>query len=618
MVEPVKYVGSDSSLEMGTLAAGGSQAVSGYVTTANDIGLTLPINPSDGIRLTYGGAQITLIPQGGTQGVTAQLAEGGVNYPDFFGKGMSLRYTPLLSGVKEDIIQRSYTGVNTFTFLLNTGGLGLYQENGRYYVASSEDAENPLQLGDLVTFDAHGRFSVGTTTAETLTPNQSYRLTLTVDEDFLTDENTTYPVIIDPTLTVSSASSTIEDVSIYSGAPSTNGNWTYLHAGYYDDTYKVGRILIRLPGLTASSVYTFPNQFKITSAEFHIREATGTAANVVLLYSNAGSATWTESGATWNNSGALLGIQYSAASPAYDMYTTFDITQLVKAWQAGLQDPRAGFILRNSSEGYGEKAFYSSEYSTASYRPYVVVDYEAYSTHPAVNVSTVYDNGYYTRYSQGNAANASNRIEQQMTLLKGIFAAEFGINVSFDTPVCIPSYPDHYCTLSPTEHCSHAENSECSGSVIFSDRTVELGTFHHNEYTNVLLRYPAPDPTSTFRIIYCGHVTCTNSGGFHIENPYYGLTYPTIGFTMITNFTGSAAELKTTVHEFGHIYGAPDHYGGSQLSTQEIIELTGDSRFSQYCIYGEQKDSDGIVDKVTICAGCRAVIESNRNMYNHN
>ena len=87
---------------------------------------------------------------------------------------------------------------------------------------------------------------------------------------------------------------------------------------------------------------------------------------------------------------------------------------------------------------------------------------------------------------------------------------------------------------------------------------------------------------------------------------------------MITNFTGSAAELKTTVHEFGHIYGAPDHYGGSQLSTQEIIELTGDSRFSQYCIYGEQKDSDGIVDKVTICAGCRAVIESNRNMYNHN
>ena len=61
---------------------------SGYATTANDIGLTLPTNPSDGIRLTYGGAQITLIPQGGTQGVTAQLAEGGVNYPDFFGKGM--------------------------------------------------------------------------------------------------------------------------------------------------------------------------------------------------------------------------------------------------------------------------------------------------------------------------------------------------------------------------------------------------------------------------------------------------------------------------------------------------------------------------------------------------
>jgi len=361
-----------------SLASGGSQAVSGYVTTANDIGLTLPTNPSDGICLTYEGSRITLIPQGGTQDVTAQLAEGGVNYPDFFGEGMSLRYTPLLSGVKEDIILRAYTGVNTFTFLLNTGGLGLYEENGRYYVAGSPDAENPLELGDLVTFDAHGRFSVGTTTAQTLTPNQSYRLTLTVDEAFLTDENTTYPVTIDPSITIPAENSAIQDATIYSGTPDMNANWTYLHAGYYDDTYKIARTLFRFPGLTGSSTYLFPEEYTITSVKFHIWEATGSAPQTVNICSFFGLDTWTESTVTWNDIGTADKV-YATGSPGYGNETLYNITQLVRAWQNGDENPTIGLMLKSSNETSVDKAFYSTEWSSSGYRPYLVVDYIANS-----------------------------------------------------------------------------------------------------------------------------------------------------------------------------------------------------------------------------------------------
>ena len=51
-------------------------------------------------------------------------------------------------------------------------------------------------------------------------PGQQYRITLTVEEDYLTDPNTVYPVTIDPTLTVSDnthGAGAIEDAPIYEG-----------------------------------------------------------------------------------------------------------------------------------------------------------------------------------------------------------------------------------------------------------------------------------------------------------------------------------------------------------------------------------------------------------------
>lgn len=76
-------------------------------------------------------------------------------------------------------------------------------------------------------------------------------------------------------------------------------------------------------------------------------------------------------------------------------------------------------------------------------------------------------------------------------------------------------------------------------------------------------------------------------------------------------------EVETFVHEFGHLYGAPDHYGGDQKSTNEIINEKKDSRFSEECIYGEERFNASVVNNLTICAGCKAIIEKNRNKYNH-
>ena len=164
MDQPVKFESGDGTVVEKDLTL--TAAAEGYTTTQNDIQLTIPTDPVNGIRLIYDNHYITMIPQGGTLAAVAQTTDISVTYPDYYGEGMSLRYTPTLSGVKEDILLDAYYGVNSFTFRLNTGGLNLYQANGRYFLAESKTSVDRIELGDVVTFDAIGKFSVGSMTAQ--------------------------------------------------------------------------------------------------------------------------------------------------------------------------------------------------------------------------------------------------------------------------------------------------------------------------------------------------------------------------------------------------------------------------------------------------------------------
>ena len=386
-----------------------TNTLNGFTTVSNDIGLLLPNDPTNGISMSYNGYDIIIVPEGGSLRKAAQSNNSSVIYPDYFGSGMSLMYTPSLDGLKEDIVLSRYTGITTFVFRLFTDGLRPYQENNRYYLALSEAAEMRIDMGEVVAFDARGRFSVGAMNVTTVAEGQEYLLTLSVDAEFLTDETTTYPVSIDPTLTVSDnthGAGAIEDITIYSGTPNANCDWSYLHCGYYSSTYKVARTMFRLTGLLASSEYQSASAADITSAEFHIQEATGTAALPVHIYSNTGNAGWTETGATWNNAGHALGTIYATVSPGVNQAVSYNITNLVQAWKNSTESAQAGFILVSSNETSLDKAFYSSETATTSYRSYVVVDYQEASDFSnavtinsgattSVNIETAGDKKYF-------------------------------------------------------------------------------------------------------------------------------------------------------------------------------------------------------------------------------
>lgn len=379
MYDAVKFVDDDGYIREKNTDL--TYHVTGFSTAQNDVGLEIPTLPSSGISLSLGENQIKLYPLNGYP-LSAAIRNGNsVDYPYFYGLGTTLRYTPTLSGVKEDIILSSYNGVHEFSFRLTTGGLNLYQVNNRYYLAETEDADIKFWLGCVEIFDANARPGYGTMTAETVEAGQEYILTLSADPAFLTDPNTAYPVTIDPTVEggIFSDNATginsIEDAPIYSGYPDSNfGTYQYNRAGYVDSSYGVGRTVVRLKGLLNDT--NFKTAAEISSVKFCIADASGSAPTKVYLHAMAANSSWTETNITWNSAGIHSTDHFASANLGNGQFSYFDITNLVKMWQNNEFLFNSGFVLKAENESSGDRALYSAEHSTSSMRPYVVADYK--------------------------------------------------------------------------------------------------------------------------------------------------------------------------------------------------------------------------------------------------
>ena len=82
------------------------------------------------------------------------------------------------------------------------------------------------------------------------------------------------------------------------------------------------------------------------------------------------------------------------------------------------------------------------------------------------------------------------------------------------------------------------------------------------------------------------------------------------------NNESAQSELRTTIHEFGHLFMAPDHYGNGCMSTDEINYEHPGYGFSETCIYGENRRQPNVTNNLIICEGCKRFIRENSGLYN--
>ena len=91
------------------------------------LNILLPTTINESIQFNYGKFSIAITPSGD------YFAEGksdgkSVSYTGVFGENTILRYTPLLSGLKEDIIVTDKTAPSKYSFTLKTNGSFVYSD----------------------------------------------------------------------------------------------------------------------------------------------------------------------------------------------------------------------------------------------------------------------------------------------------------------------------------------------------------------------------------------------------------------------------------------------------------------------------------------------------------
>ena len=229
-----------------------------------------------------------------------------------------------------------------------------------------------------------------------------------------------------------------------------------------------------------------------------------------------------------------------------------------------------------------------------------------------INLEVIYDQAYISRYPDAN-----EMIDNQVQTLQEKFLDEFGMIIDFYSPMSFSSYADQMCSSNPNEPCAHGDDSLCRNSSV-SPNNSSLENLHHKNLYNILARIELPNTGETMKIAYIGHRMCKVDGESHEGNTYLGLSYSYLGFAAVMNFDSEKSSTKTLIHEFGHFFGAPDHYDiGDVPSTGELNAETEGSAYSSNCIYGENKENADVLDNLTICDGCRAEIQKNIDRYNH-
>jgi hypothetical protein len=374
------------------------------VNADNDINTYFPrlLNDLTGVVVTDGGVTVEMHPL--TSGdesapVAEQRADNYVYYDRVFGEGSALRYTPIYTGVKEDIVLERDIEVYEFSFVVTAQGL-TPRIDGNRVVLYDKDGNQAAALSEIFIYDSaeeqNTSFYSKVSVSETENRDE-FIYTIHVDREFLQSTETVYPVYIDPTLTINvsgtGTTKTIIDTPVYSGV-STNCQganiWNIVgFANTASSGYGVGRTLMKFPGLMNNATFQSIGASQVNSLRLFLNEASGKTTSSTIFANLYTGAAWNETNTaynhvTWNGYGTQLSSQTFSTS---NVWITFDLTSAVSTWKANSTTADKGIMLRNSNEtsDSGRKDFRSTENSTN--KPYLVLDYTTVIPVTSVSVS---------------------------------------------------------------------------------------------------------------------------------------------------------------------------------------------------------------------------------------
>lgn len=499
---PVKYVNAFGEIEDISLrfSQGADRT---YQAQSHPVTISLANHLADGVRLSYENVDVSMfVSSTGARNSEAVLSENGKTVSYAVDEKTSFEYSLTCMGLKEDIVVREYTGQNEFEFILDTNGLHPATIEDSVYLVDKA-GEIKATIGDIIVFTADNKNNtLGSISYDVVEENQTYRFIISVDDEYLRDVNTSYPIRIDPTIEIkysTSGAGAIEDVTI-NNSTTFSGTLGSLYVGRHSGG-SLSRSLMRFPSLNIS---TIPSPC-ITSASIELRDLMCQGSeNIVVqccIY-NSSAPAWSESGTTtWSSVGtSYCGLILDSHTITYgngnvsgdNQRYSFNILNLARAWSEGTQSPTKGVVFKANDSFENQtgsdikkwlKTFAS--YNRSAYQPSLKIVYEEWPDDGNGGATSITAIGRYV--------SASKRIYSFVPASSGTYYVETekpnGVS-SQDTVVFL--YDSSYHLL--------AKNDDKSSGITYSkvSYTLTAGQTYHV----IITKYPYNPTHNCYLAIY--------------------------------------------------------------------------------------------------------------------
>ena len=286
-----------------------------------------------------------------------------------------LQYIVNSGNIKENIIVKKSKDTYNYTFTLKLNNLDARSnEDGSISVFDPDAKEDVYHIPAPIVYDANGEYAPATVSSYSLVVagNHTYSLTVTVDSEWMNANERAFPVVIDPTISVSTSS--VIDLDISSGNP--NNNYNTSATLFVGNTWRCYWKTASLPAI--------PSTAYITKATMSLcaKGANGDYVGVYNVTTNWDtSLTWSKTIAETSPNGVLSDtvLDYNCidGKDVTDNRYTWDITSLYEAWRSGATPNYGiGFKIVDGTTASGNAIFNSSECTSAVQRPQFTVSYQ--------------------------------------------------------------------------------------------------------------------------------------------------------------------------------------------------------------------------------------------------
>ncbi len=314
---------------------------------------------------------------------SAEATEEYVDYPEAFGENTILRYTPLLNGVKQDVILNERVNKDSFSFEFDFGDSDLkdYGDGGLYVVDAKSNDETGY-ISPIRVFDANGKEAEGCRYTFEKATDGKWLVTAHVNKEYLESESTVYPVTVDPDYT-DIATYGVHDATVYQSDKTKNeGKLGVVYAGKRSGM-GVSRIMIGFRKLELTSIAGS----EIYESYFSLRDLMCYSDPITLQAYEFKHDSWDESTVTWSNA-KLDDTSSYASSPVatrtisyaegikqkYEHRYYFNIKSVVSKWCEHTGYPAFGFMVKSSSESTTRCGYFGSTQDSSN-KPTLVLRY---------------------------------------------------------------------------------------------------------------------------------------------------------------------------------------------------------------------------------------------------